>query len=109
MKAYNRRLKIRTVVERWNEQYKDMYKENKDKLKILKKLESLNLSKCKAKDIDNIIGNPSWTHFMCMSCKDYKSRGVLFTDDYICLDCIMDSLDLFKHDALSQSSEVKKE
>ena len=108
MKSYNQRLKVRTIVERWDNTYKNDYSKWKDKFKILQELKMLDLSKCTVEDISKIIGNKSWTHFRCMSCEDYKSRGVLFTDEYVCLDCIKDSLDLFKDDALSTDNEVKK-
>ncbi len=98
MKPFNQRLQIRTVLKRWEKQYGDTYKEWPDKLKISKGLAKLNLSRCGAKAVDDVIGNKSWTHFMCMTCEGYKSRGVFINEDYVCLDCIKDSLDLFKND-----------
>ena len=92
MKKFNQQLKMRTVVERWDEEYKDSYEKWPDKLEVLQKLELLDSDKCSAKDIDDIIGNKSWTHFMCMECEEYKSKGVVMRYDTVCMDCIKDAL-----------------
>ena len=105
MRPFNQRLKIRTIAKRWNDNYKNLYERMPDKLEILKALEKLDTEKCTAEDIEKIIGNKTWTHFLCMTCEEYQHRGVLINDDYICFNCIKDALDLFNKDAVYTEGE----
>ena len=97
MKLITLRSQILEVVDRWKESYP------KDKLEILKKLESLNLETAWPQDLEKIIGNPTWACLqLCYECgkdclevvelgeePDWESSTVL-----ICKDCLQKALKL---------------
>ena len=95
MHIITKRDQIKTVYGRWAKQYpKGSMGEDKDE--ITKKLGELNFNTCSSKDIDDIIGNSTWTELECDQCKrsvdlilrlgeapDYESTTFL-----ICKDCL---------------------
>ena len=88
LKPFNQRQHIIDVLRRWRSQYPG------DKDGVAVKLAKLNLRRCAASTVDKIIGNQSWTSFMCDCCGEYKAEGVAFgermTDrpSTICGDCL---------------------
>lgn len=67
---------IRTVVERWHEQYKpeiddlrDRYPGSSDKRAIYRRLRGLDVETCTPGDVAAIIGNDSWTNLSCDVCE----------------------------------------
>lgn len=51
--------------------------------------------------INEIIGNDTWTRFMCDNCRTYKTKGIIFEEAngegdavHICLDCIKEAYKL---------------
>lgn len=96
---------IKTVAERWDKMY-----ENKSTSKlfwrlpnqvtpadILKQLQELNTDTCTKKDVDNIIGNDTWTRLECGECGLDVAFVITVGDklDYnsntaqLCTDCIV--------------------
>jgi DNA-directed RNA polymerase subunit M/transcription elongation factor TFIIS len=97
MELITKQDKIRTVLERWKNQYPDSKKD------IAKKLEQ---TKPKTEDeVADIIGNRSWTTQHCYECgkdkdiilqlgeePDYESATT-----YICAECLQKAVNLIKN------------
>ena len=92
LKPFNQRQQIIDVLRRWRAQYP----QDKDDVGV--RLAKLDLRRCAASTVDKIIGNQSWTHFMCDCCGDYKADGVIFGErmadrpSTICGDCLRSSV-----------------
>lgn len=79
MKVITQRDNILNVCVRWRSQYS--YKGvDQDKLDTLKRLESLDLTTCTAGDVNQIIGNDSWTNLHCNEC-DAKTDWVIMVGE----------------------------
>jgi len=61
---------IRTVPQRWDEQYKGPNR-TPDKVAISKRIRALDLESATAKDVEAAIGNDSWTELKCDECGKY--------------------------------------
>ena len=97
MKPITTRDRIRQIRIRWWEKYAPFSNHSKDKLEIYKRLQQLDLNICSAEDVNNIIGNSSWTrNLICSECEqdtdwvlrvgeepDYESRTA-----YLCKSCV---------------------
>ncbi len=60
---------IRTVADRWAEQYETgYYAKDAEKQAILRSLRYLDKETCSADDVNKIIGNKSWTRMHCSEC-----------------------------------------
>lgn len=110
MRVRTQRELIKTVTERWQEAYYNrktclwygydpLIETEKDKKEILyNQLSVLDLSNAKAKEINSIIGNDSWTSFLCDSCKNFVPDVVEFNEDEdkvnCCFKCIESMYDL---------------
>jgi hypothetical protein len=107
MKIITERDLIRDVVKRWELQYPE---EKVQQFKyphlnfndICNSLKKLNLETCSAQDIENIIGNESWTRILCDGCgqnvtwviqlgqdPDYESNTV-----HLCKECFKKAIGL---------------
>lgn len=95
MKLLTTRGLIRTVAERWEEQYCDTAP-LPDKMDILHRLRAIDKDKAATEDVKAIIGNDSWTRIECDECKrsvpvavqlgdepDYESHTVI-----VCVGCL---------------------
>ena len=84
--------KIRSVAARWEIQYKRYMQGQQDKLAILESIKKLDLNTCSAKDVDDIIGNQSWSKPFCDECNSYKESVISFDcgdgESRICADCL---------------------
>jgi len=104
MKIITERDKIKSVPKRWNKQY-GVGNHSNDKIVIMNKLNNLDLNTATAKQIDNIIGNKTWTNDTCSECGKYSSPVVMIGQkpDYgsctvwICVDCLKRIFKLTKH------------
>ena len=66
MKLYTERDQIRTVADRWANQYQNSTNEQ---LKLITyKLRALDLETVSVQEIIEIIGNDSWTRLVCTEC-----------------------------------------
>jgi hypothetical protein len=87
MNIVTQRDQIRGVCKAWREQYPLAAKHFADKHEIYHRLCQLNLEQCRAEDVNDIIGNVSWTSLRCDECNqetdwllyvgeppDYESR-----------------------------------
>lgn len=94
MKIITQRNLIMTVCDNWRNQYRgcdnpddDQSTYGQDKREIYLKLKGLDLQSCSADDVNEIIGNSSWTIMTCNECEaetdwvievgnppDYESR-----------------------------------
>jgi len=101
MKLITIRSQILEVVDRWKQQYPDP---EPDKAEILSRLEMLNLKTSAAKDLEDIIGNPSWAQpQQCYECDGYFDEIVQVGEEpdyesataYLCKNCVMKALKLF--------------
>lgn len=98
MKLITTRQLIRAVAERWNEQYKGW--KCAQKASIGERLNSLNAETASSKEVDEIIGNSSWTHLFCDECGEEAERLVEIGQipDYdsrtacVCLSCLQKAL-----------------
>jgi hypothetical protein len=95
MRIITERDKIKQVVSLWSRTYlSGGY--GKDKLEILEKLKLLNLNIVTAKEIENIIGNSSWTDLKCHECGRYVKKVVQVGEEpdyesatvFLCVKCI---------------------
>jgi hypothetical protein len=87
--------RIKQVVSSWSHTYSGgSY--GKDKLEILERLKQLDLNKATAKEIENIIGNSSWTDLKCNECEKYVKKVVQVGEEpdyesatvFLCVKCI---------------------
>lgn len=98
------REKILGVVDCWKEQYPKGL--NIRRRKITEQLSQLDLNTASAEDVNEIIGNDSWTSTYCDECQkpcgaavmlgehiDYESPVVL-----ICLECLKKAFSLFNEE-----------
>lgn len=71
MKIITERDRIRTVADRWSKQYGIGTRWEVDPVKqgILQSLELLGKETCRAADVNEIIGNDTWTCMRCDECK----------------------------------------
>ena len=67
MKAISQRQLIQTVVKRWEAHCNSSPYDWK--FEALAKLRKLDLDTCSAKDVNDIIGNSSWTRLKCDDCQ----------------------------------------
>jgi hypothetical protein len=68
---------IRTVADRWAEQYETgYYSTHKDKQDILARLRALDKETCSADDVNKIIGNKSWTRRHCSECREHTNWAI---------------------------------
>ncbi len=95
---------IRTVADRWGEQYgKPYWKNDEEKQEIGRRLAALDKEKCSAADVAAIIGNDSWSLLQCDNCEaevtavvrvgddpDYDSRTVT-----LCKPCAVKAVEAF--------------
>ena len=95
---------IRTVADRWGEQYgKPYWKSDERKQEIGRRLAALDKEKCSAADVAAIIGNDSWSLLQCDNCEaevtavvrvgdepDYDSRTVT-----LCKSCAVKAVEAF--------------
>lgn len=96
MKIITERVLIKEVAKRWKEQYPNSEQD------IYQKLKLLNKETATAKDVENIIGNSSWTNIpRCDECgqeteiviqlgeePDYESSTIVI----ICEDCLKQAI-----------------
>jgi len=91
---------LRTVPEKWNAQYDPRYK-GTDKDEIYKKLLKLVGSGVyPERQIDNIIGNDSWTELTCGECERHVEAVVHLGEEpgyesntfYLCAPCLKKAL-----------------
>lgn len=104
MNVETQRDKIKSVVERWRRQYgSGGYGD--DKLEILKRLESLDLETCSASDVDQIIGNSSWTRLApCHECGAEGVQTVMLGQEpdyesytaWVCKECLKKAIALIE-------------
>ena len=95
MQVITERDKIKQVVSSWSRAYSGGGY-GKDKLEILERLKLLNLNTVTAKEIENIIGNSSWTDLKCHECGKYVKKVVQVGEDldyesatvFLCVKCI---------------------
>lgn len=67
-----------------------------DKLAIYERLVELGESPS-VDQVNEVIGNPSWTQCYCCSCESTVRRAVLFHEDdgYVCKNCVAHAFTLF--------------
>lgn len=85
---------IQMVGKRWDETYKIYPFSNPKDKEVGKKLKQLDLNTATKKEIDEIIGNSSWTDLYCFNCKKCVEAAILL-DLYYCKDCILKFLKQF--------------
>ena len=74
--------RIRTVADRWGEQYgKPYWKNDEEKQAIRRKLIALNKETCSAADVEAIIGNDSWCRLECDTCDADATSVVRMGDE----------------------------
>ena len=72
MKVITIRDQIRSVADKWKQQYVGVKYEQPDKLAIYLSLLKLDLDACSAKDVADVIGNDSWACAQkCYECDEY--------------------------------------
>lgn len=68
---------IKTVPEGWRAQYGHGYYANDpEKQGVQSRLDALDTNSCTAKQIDEAIGNDSWTDLHCDACGTYRNEVV---------------------------------
>lgn len=94
MECFTGRSIIKGVADAWDHQYPPNGAHSQRHLDIGVALRKLNLARVTAKQIDDLIGNGSWTHRWCHECSTYTTRGVVFgsseneTFCILCAECI---------------------
>lgn len=91
MKLITQRDLIKGVYERWLHQYPEPQPEDKKQIATI--LSKLDLSVASAKEIDEIIGNNTWTTELCQECDNRKENYLVLGEDMefvLCLDCARD-------------------
>ncbi len=95
--------KIRTVAARWKEQYK-RHTDMPRMTAIGDRLAELDAEACTAKDVNDIIGNTSWTDLSCHGCGFHGLQETVTVgdeEDYdncyarLCRQCVVAALELF--------------
>jgi hypothetical protein len=76
MKLITKRSKILEVSSLWDRQYVGRSKIYQDKIDIGNRLRKLDLNTVSAKEVDDIIGNGSWTYIRCHECEKSVERAV---------------------------------
>lgn len=109
MKIITHRLLIQNVARRWRETYfsNGEWKYDSGKSDIYKKLATLLKDKATAKEVNDIIGNESWTRITCNECRkdtdwvmrlgeepDYESETAC-----LCKSCIQKAASLMEKQA----------
>ncbi len=89
MRLITERELILQVLDDWKYQYKYEILQDKtsDKTVIYYKLKELNFKTVSAKEIEKIIGNNSWTTWICSECEQKVKRIIQFKKEDICLKC----------------------
>ncbi len=86
MRVITTRKLIQGVAQHWRNQYPD------SKMDIYEKLAALDAETATANDVNQIIGNGSWTRITCEECKNEVSEVVHFGEDYdtfcVCKECL---------------------
>lgn len=91
---------IKGAKDKWKKQYSADIGSGNRFDKVYEKLKKL--KRPTAKKINDIIGNDSWTTFMCDECNESKREGVMFNEDSyeccceLCFDCLEKALRLMK-------------
>lgn len=75
MKEITERERIENFYTRWCETYRVL-----DNPKT-KELEQLDFSKVSKKEVDDIIGNSSWTDNICCNCRKHRKILIVFNDN----------------------------
>ena len=94
MEILNRRKIISQVLKLWEQTYSGYHNEHvfpngHTVQQNIEALKALDLDTCSREDIDNIMGNQSWTDNHCCECKeDIETTVFLGETDKFCLICI---------------------
>lgn len=96
MRVIRQRDMIRGVRARWRKQYPDDSRQLAGGLtggEILARLSKLDLETCSAADVEEIIGNDSWTTHICDECGQTVADAVIIgrhsdSSVQVCLPCI---------------------
>lgn len=100
MKILDRKKLASTACERWARVY-DSGRYGEDKLLILENLKKLGKNPT-PDDVDNIIGNKTWTNLLCSECGEYKEKIIIVGQEpnyesstaYLCNDCVRKAYNL---------------
>ena len=84
MKVITRRNLIRDIAKNWQAHWIDYSGDKKSKCMdykgILARLKKLNLNKCEREEVDDIIGNVTWTELRCTFCNNDAEIVVVNND-----------------------------
>jgi hypothetical protein len=95
MTPFNQRRKIRSVYIQWSRQYSE--DSAPDKKAITAKLKTLDLKTASANEVNEIIGNESWTMFFCLECNEYSDSGMEFDGGTsLCYSCVTAARSILK-------------
>lgn len=111
MKVITERQLIRTVADRWREQYPEGCKPHQED--IWKALNGLDKETSTADDVRELIGNDSWCRIFCNECKEYTGLAIQVGEepDYdsatanLCMDCLTKAFNLMHEQPAGKADE----
>lgn len=118
MKIITQRDLIKTVAKRWDQQYhpyvndvplfsaRNGFRRDLTKKEIHEALKNLDPETCSAEEVNNIIGNSSWTNLTCNQCQKQVKEVIELGEEpdwesntaQICFSCLEDAhLQVFRY------------
>lgn len=89
MNIVNSRSRILSVASRWEEQY--ARDPDPRRVEVLRKLQALDLTTVPASEVDAIIGNDTWTRYMCDHCSALAEWALEIEELTLCRGCVAEA------------------